>query len=288
MNESVNESLKNKPAGYVIGRILIFLVLLILAVTFLYPLFYMFINSLKSKTAYYISPFGLPVPGEFQWQNYATMISQFRILPLMWNSFVISLFTVVGLIIFGTLASYAFAKIRFPFSRWLYLGFLVTLFVPVQVTMVPLYISYAKIGLVDNWFGVVISNWAMFLPETVMLMTANFKGIPDEIIEAATIDGCGFFGRLTNVVLPMGWPAVSLTIIFFFINSWNDLFAPMIILKSMDKRTVMVALEGLIGRYTGNPPFQYAGLVLAALPAILVYAFLQKSIVNGMSMGAIK
>ena len=280
--------MKKKSFRYVFGRILIFLVLFVLAVSFLYPLFYMFINSLKSKSAYYISPFNLPNLGEMQWQNYATMISQFKILPLMWNSFVISFFTVVGLIIFGTLASYAFAKIKFPGSRWFYLGFLVTLFVPVQVTMIPLYISYAKIGLVDNWIGVVISNWAMFLPETVMLMTANFKGIPDEIIEAATIDGCDFFGRLRNVVLPMGWPAVSLTIIFFFINSWNDLFAPMIILKSMDKRTVMVALEGLIGRYTGNPPFQYAGLVLAALPAILVYAFLQKSIVNGMSMGAIK
>jgi len=284
----MNESMKNKSAGFIIGRILIFLVLLALAVTFLYPLFYMLINSLKSKTAYYISPFALPDFGALQMQNYATMISQFRILPLMWNSFVISLFTVIGLIIFGTLASYAFAKIHFPGDRGFYLGFLVTLFVPVQVTMVPLYISYAKIGLVDNWMGVVISNWAMFLPETVMLMTANFKGIPNEIIEAATIDGCGFFGRLQHVVLPMGWPAVSLTIIFFFINSWNDLFAPMIILKSMDKRTVMVALEGLIGRYTGNPPFQYAGLMLAALPAILVYAFLQKSIVNGMSMGAIK
>jgi len=284
----MNESMKNKSAGFILGRILIFLVLLALAVTFLYPLFYMFINSLKSKSAYYISPFALPDLGALQWQNYLTMISQFKILPLMWNSFVISLFTVIGLIIFGTLASYAFAKIHFPGDRGFYLAFLVTLFVPVQVTMVPLYISYAKIGLVDNWMGVVISNWAMFLPETVMLMTANFKGIPNEIIEAATIDGCGFFGRLQHVVLPMGWPAVSLTIIFFFINSWNDLFAPMIILKSMDKRTVMVALEGLIGRYTGNPPFQYAGLMLAALPAILVYAFLQKSIVNGMSMGAIK
>ena len=280
--------MKRKSFWYVFGRTLIFLVLFVLAVSFLYPLFYMFINSLKSKSAYYISPFALPGLGEMQWQNYATMISQFRILPLMWNSFVISFFTVVGLIVFGTLASYAFAKIKFPGNRLFYLGFLVTLFVPVQVTMIPLYISYAKIGLVDNWIGVVISNWAMFLPETVMLMTANFKGIPDEIIEAATIDGCDFAGRLRNVVLPMGWPAVSLTIIFFFINSWNDLFAPMIILKSMDKRTVMVALEGLIGRYTGNPPFQYAGLVLAALPAILVYAFLQKSIVNGMSMGAIK
>lgn len=280
--------MQEKSLGYRILRVLIFLVLFILAVSFVYPILFMFINSLKTLKEYYYSPFALPNLADLQWSNFGNMISQFKILGLLKNSFIVSFFTVVGLIGLGTLASYAFAKIRFPGSRGLYLAFLVTLFVPAQVTMIPMYINFAKIGLVNNWLGVVIANWAMFLPETIMLMTANFKGIPDEIIEAATIDGCGFFGRLWNVVIPMGWPAISLTIIFFFINSWNDLFTPMIMLKSMDKRTVMVALNSLVGQFTGNPPYQFAGLVLAALPALLVYIFLQKSIVNGMSMGAIK
>lgn len=280
--------MQEKSLGYRIGRVLIFLVLFILAISFVYPILFMFINSLKTLKEYYYSPFALPDLSNLQWSNFGNMISQFKILGLLKNSFIVSFFTVVGLIGLGTLASYAFAKIKFPGSRGLYLAFLVTLFVPAQVTMIPMYINFAKIGLVNNWLGVVIANWAMFLPETIMLMTANFKGIPDEIIEAATIDGCGFFGRLWNVVIPMGWPAISLTIIFFFINSWNDLFTPMIMLKSMDKRTVMVALNSLVGQFTGNPPYQFAGLVLAALPALLVYIFLQKSIVNGMSMGAIK
>ena len=280
--------MQEKSLGYRIGRVLIFLVLFILAVSFVYPILFMFINSLKTLKEYYYSPFTLPDLSNLQWSNFGNMISQFKILGLLRNSFIVSLFTVVGLIGLGTLASYAFAKIKFPGSRALYLAFLVTLFVPAQVTMIPMYINFAKVGLVNNWLGVVIANWAMFLPETIMLMTANFKGIPDEIIEAATIDGCSFFGRLWNVVIPMGWPAISLTIIFFFINSWNDLFTPMIMLKSMDKRTVMVALNSLVGQFTGNPPYQFAGLVLAALPALLVYIFLQKSIVNGMSMGAIK
>lgn len=280
--------MQEKSLGYRIGRVLIFLVLFILAISFVYPILFMFINSLKTLKEYYYSPFTLPDLSNLQWSNFGNMISQFKILGLLKNSFIVSFLTVVGLIGLGTLASYAFAKIKFPGSRGLYLAFLVTLFVPAQVTMIPMYINFAKIGLVNNWLGVVIANWAMFLPETIMLMTANFKGIPDEIIEAATIDGCGFFGRLWNVVIPMGWPAISLTIIFFFINSWNDLFTPMIMLKSMDKRTVMVALNSLVGQFTGNPPYQFAGLVLAALPALLVYIFLQKSIVNGMSMGAIK
>ena len=280
--------MKNKSFGYIVGRVIIFLILLALAISFLYPIFYMFNNSLKNLTEYYVSPFALFNFSSPKWENFTNMITQFQIIKLLRNSFIVSFFTVVVLIVAGTLASYAFAKIRFPGHNQLYLGFLVTLFVPAQVTMIPMYINFAKVGLVNNWTGVIVANVAMFLPETVMLMTAQFKGIPDEIIEAATIDGCGFIGRLRNVVIPMGWPAISLTIIFFFINSWNDLFTPMIMLKSMDKRTVMVALNQLIGRFTGNPPFQYAGLVLAALPAILVYVVLQRSIVNGMSMGAIK
>ena len=270
-----------------LGRVVIFAVLLILAISFLYPLYYMLINSLKSLGEYYVNPFGLP-QAKLEWQNFVTMISQFKILKLFGNSFIISFFTVLGLVVFGTLAAYSFAKVDFKGKNGIYMAILTTLFVPAQVTMIPMYISFAKIGLVDSYLGVVIAYLAMFLPETIMLMTANFKSIPNELLEAATIDGCDYFGRLRHVVMPMGWPAISLTIIFFFICSWNDLFTPMVLLKSMDKRTVMVALSSLIGRYTGDPPFQNAGLLMSAIPALAVYAIFQKSIVKGMSMGAIK
>ncbi len=278
---------KKKSFGYYFGRTIIFLILLVLAISFLYPLFYMLLNSLKDLSSYYKNPFGLP-SGTLQWSNFVTMISQFKILTLFKNSFIISFFTVLGLIAFGIPASYAFAKLPFKGSNGIYLAILATLFVPAQVTMIPMYVSFAKVGLINNYAGVIIAYWAAFLPETIMLMTANFKGIPNELIEAATIDGASFFSRLKNVVVPMGWPAISLSIIFFFINSWNDLFTPMIMLKSMDKRTVMVALSSLIGRYTGNPPFQYAGLLMSAIPALIVYVIFEKSIVKGMSMGAIK
>ncbi|MPM29474.1 L-arabinose transport system permease protein AraQ [bioreactor metagenome] len=278
---------KKRKFWHVFGRAVIFLVLLVLAISFLYPLYYMLINSLKSLSGYYVNPFGLPNE-QLQWQNFATMISQFKILKLFGNSFIVSFFTVLGLVVMGTLASFSFAKVDFKGKDGIYLAILATLFVPAQVTMIPMYISFAKVGLVDNYLGVIIAYWAMFLPETIMLMTANFKSIPNELLEAATIDGCGYFGRIRNVVMPMGWPAISLSIIFFFICSWNDLFTPMVLLKSMDKRTVMVALSSLIGRYTGDPPFQYAGLLMSAIPALAVYAIFQKSIVKGMSMGAIK
>jgi ABC-type glycerol-3-phosphate transport system permease component len=170
----------------------------------------------------------------------------------------------------------------------LYLAVLVTMFIPSQVTIIPLYVLFSKMGLVSTYWSVVLSYVALFLPECILLMTANFRGIIDELLEAAEIDGCSYFQKVWNVVLPMGRAAVFLAIIFYFITAWNDLFTPMIFLQKMDKRTVMVALATLMGRYTGAPTLQFAGLLLSAVPALAVYIVFQRQIIRGLSVGAIK
>jgi ABC-type glycerol-3-phosphate transport system permease component len=128
----------------------------------------------------------------------------------------------------------------------------------------------------------------MFLPEAILLMTASFRGIPDELLEAAELDGAGYFDKLRYIIVPMGVPAIVLTIIFYFIVTWNDLFTPMVLLQDMSKRTVMVALASLLSRYSGDPTFQFAGLVLATIPAILIYAIFQQYIIKGISAGSTK
>jgi ABC-type glycerol-3-phosphate transport system permease component len=216
------------------------------------------------------------------------MVSQFKIFQLFGNSFIISASTVVGVIVIGLIASYALAKLPFRGSRGLYFGIISTMFVPAQVTMIPMYLMFSKVGLVDNYLSVILSYWALFLPEAILLMTANFKAIPEEMLEAAEIDGAGYFGKIWNVIIPMGMPAIVLCIIFYFITSWNDLFTPMVLLRSMNLRPVMVALATLMARYTGDPTFQFAGLVLGSIPAILVYVLFQKRIIKGLGAGAIK
>ena len=267
--------------------ILISLLLAVLTLSFLYPLFYMLANSLKSRGDYFASPFRLP-GAPLQWSNYSTMISQFRILNLFKNSFVVSALTVVLLLLIGTFASYIFAKYRFRGRTALYLAVLVTMFIPSQVTIIPLYLLFSKLGLVSTYWSVVLSYLALFLPECILLMTANFRGIIDELLEAAEIDGCGYFQKVWNVVLPMGRAAIFISIIFYFIMAWNDLFTPMIFLQSMEKRTVMVALAALMGRYTGAPTLQFAGLLLSAVPALAVYILFQRQVIRGLSVGAIK
>jgi raffinose/stachyose/melibiose transport system permease protein len=270
-----------------LSRSLVFVALAAFAVTILYPFFFMFINSLKTRNDYLTNPFGLPVEG-LQWNNYLTMISQFKIFRLFGNTFIIAVSSVVSVIALSIFASYALAKLPFRGSRGTYFAIICTMFVPAQVTMIPMYLMFSKVGLVDNFLSVILCYLAMFLPEAILLMTANFKAIPDEMLEAVELDGAGYFQKVRNVIIPMGMPAIVLCIIFYFIISWNDLFTPMVLLRRMDMRTVMVALATLMARYTGDPPFQFSGLVLSSIPAILVYVFFQKRIIRGLGAGSIK
>ncbi|MBE3063558.1 MAG: carbohydrate ABC transporter permease [Spirochaetes bacterium] len=272
--------------GRRVKDVLVFLLLALLTVTFLYPVFFMLVNSLKARDEYFMNPFSMPAAPQLA--NYSTMISQFQILKLFRNSFLVSAGSVVLLLIVCIFASYVFAKYRFKGRNVVYLAVLVTMFIPSQVTIIPLYVLFSRMGLVNRYWSVILSYLALFLPEAILLMTANFRSIIDELLEAAEIDGCGYFQKVWNVVVPMGRAAIFLAIIFYFIMAWNDLFTPMIFLQSMEKRTVMVALAALMGRYTGAPTLQLAGLLLSAVPALIVYIIFQKNIIRGLSSGSIK
>ncbi|HSB65238.1 MAG TPA: hypothetical protein VLD65_01590, partial [Anaerolineales bacterium] len=153
-------------------NVVIFLALLGLSISNLYPLFYMFMNSVKSRTDYFINPFrvrGL----KLTWDNYATMVSQFKIFDLFKNSFIISFSSIVLLLCFGIVASYAFAKLRFKGKEAIYLLVLATMFIPVQATIIPLYMMFSKIHLVNTYWAVIFIYVGMFIPEVILLMTSG-------------------------------------------------------------------------------------------------------------------
>jgi len=261
--------------------------LAVLCLTFIYPLAFMLFNSLKTRSDYFVSPFTLP-RAPLQFSNYASMISQFRIFTLFLNSFIVAAGTVVILLAVAVFASTIFAKYRFRGRQALYLAVLATMFIPSQVTIIPVYVLFSRLGMVNRYWSVIFSYVALFLPEAILLTTAGFRTIIDELLEAAEIDGCGYLARIRHVMVPMGRASLFLLIIFYFVTAWNDLFTPMIFLQSMNKRTVMVALAALMGRYQGTPTLQFAGLLMSAIPALLIYAVFQRQIIRGLSMGAIK
>ena len=268
------------------SSVLIFLIFVALSLSFIFPFYYMFINAFKSTPEYYKSSFSLPE--RFDWTNFATMISQFRIQVNLLNSLFISAASVLLTAILGLVASYVFAKRPFRGSATLYLVIVFSMFMPSQVTLIPLYFLYSRLNLINTPYAVIICFLAASLPSSIMLMTAYFKGIPNEICEAAIIDGCGFFGVIRNVIYPMGKPAIAVNATFVFLRTWNDFLTPLVLLTKKETQTVVVALSALVSRYQSDPPYQMAGLAIATIPAIVMYLFFQKYLVEGVNAGAIK
>jgi ABC-type glycerol-3-phosphate transport system permease component len=265
---------------------LIFIVFALLSVSFLFPFYYMLVNAFKSTPEYYKSAFTLPQL--FNLINFATMISQFRIYINMLNSLFISLSTIVLITALGVLAAYVFAKRPFRGSNTIYLVIIFTMFMPNQVTLIPLYFLYSRLGLINTPFSVIASFLAAGIPSCVMLLTAYFKGIPNELCEAVTIDGCGFFGTIRNVIFPLGKPALAVNATFVFLRTWNDFLTPLVLLTRKETQTVIVALSALVSRYHDDPPYQMAGLLIATIPAVVMYLFFQKYLIEGVNAGSIK
>lgn len=272
---------------WILGRVVLYGILILLAASFLYPLFFMFFNSLKTQVEYMIDPFSIRLIGA-QYQNYSTMVWNFNILKYFWNTLlVVCLGLGLGLV-FAVMASYAFAKVRFRGRNALYLLIMSVMFIPAQVTIIPLYVMFSRIGLIDSLWGLILLKVCGGQAGLILLLTANFSGISNGILDAAKIDGCGYGRTVWLIAVPMVIPALSICVIINFIAGWNDLFTPMVLIKDMNKQLVMPALSHLVGRYSKDVPAQMTGMLMASVPAVLLYLCLQKKIIMGVSMGAIK
>ena len=270
-----------------LGRGLVYTILILLAVSYLYPLFFMFVNSIKTQTEYMVNPFAIDLAGG-HYDNYIKIIYNFNILRYFGNTLLVVAGKMALTFPLAVCASYAFAKLRFKGRNKLYLGIMIVMFIPFQVIMIPVYVLFAKVKLIDTFAGMILLGTAVGLPGTILLLTSNFRGIPGEMIEAGKIDGCGYFKTIWSIIVPMGLPAISICVIMTFIGSWNELLMPMLLLKNISKQLVMPALNNLVQRFNADIPFQLAGMLIATVPAIAVYLLLQKQIIMGVSMGSLK
>jgi len=268
------------------SKVLVFIALCLMTVTFIYPMFYMFVNGAKTIEGYAKDPFAIIMPGS-SFSNYVMLISRFKLQNNFFNTIFITVVSILLILSFCVCASYAFAKVQFRFKTALYIAIIGTMLIPSQVTMIPLYVIFASWGLINNPWSVILSYLAGGIPGCVFLLTANFRGVPKEMLEAAEIDGCGYFRTVSMVVARIGSAAIFIYVVFSFIGFWNDLFTPMILIPKDSVRTIMVALAAVVGRY-GDPPYQLAGLTLATLPAIAVYIVFSRFIVKGVTMGSFK
>ncbi|MAM08918.1 MAG: sugar ABC transporter permease [Rhizobiaceae bacterium] len=256
----------------------------LLALSCVYPVFFAINNALKTNKGYILDRFG--VVTEPTLMNFVDVWNRSGLSAYFFNSVVVTLGAVLVLLVISSLAGFAFAVLRFPLRKLIFVVILASLMIPVQVVLVPFYQTIIGLNLLNTRIGLIISYTAFFLPFSVYLMTSFYAGLPRELVEAARIDGAKLIQIWWHVMVPMGKPALITLGILNTLYCWNDVLISLLVLQ--DKRTLMVGIAALRGEYTTNVPLLSAGIVLAAAPIVILYIVFQRQIVSGIAVGAVK
>ncbi|WP_105385447.1 carbohydrate ABC transporter permease [Neorhizobium alkalisoli] len=251
------------------------------------PFAWLIVSSLKSEIEIgQADP--LSLPANLMWRNYqdAWQIGGFS--ELIGNSF-LNLAGVVALTLLTcTPAGYALSKIRFPGREWLFYAFILGLTIPIQAIVIPLYEVLTALGLVNSLSGIVLAQVSNGIPFGIFLMRSFFTNVPDELVEAAKVDGATHLQILTKVFLPISTPAVQALIIISALSTWNDFFLPLVVLISPQVQTLPLGLVRFAGTYSSEYRLVFSGTVISFLPIILLYILTQRRFTEGLTQGAIK
>ena len=262
-------------------------VLLITALAAMFPLYWMVASSLKSANELTALP-PTWLPTQPSNAAYETVFSVIPYAQAFLNSFVIAAGDTLAIVVTSIMAGYVFAKYEFRGRDALFYAVLATMFVPTIVTLVPLFHVMQSFGLVDSYAGVMLPQLANAFG--IFLMRQFIRGIPDELIDAARVDGASEWRVLWRIVAPLLTPAVATLVLFAFIFQWNSFLWPLTILQSEDKYTVVLAMSRLLS-YTSSIQFQnvvMAGAVISVLPNMILFVFLQRFFIVGLAQSGLK
>lgn len=259
----------------------------LIAAVMLFPLFWMIASSFKTAEELQALP---PVwlPSSFGLEAYERAFSTVPFARSFLNSFVIAGGTTLGIIVTSVMAGYVFAKLRFRGRDTLFAVVLATMFLPPIVMLVPLFKVIQSLGLVDSLAGVMLPNLANAFG--IFLMRQFIAGVPDELLESARLDGATEWGSLWRIVFPLLGPAIAALAVFAFTFHWNSFLWPLTVLQSPESQTVVLALNRLVS-YTSAIRFQnvvMAGAVISVLPNIVLFLFLQRYFIAGISQTGLK
>ena len=262
------------------------IVLCLWLIIVLFPLYVLITGSFKDKDSIYTNPFGLPEVWNFS--NYVEVFARGDFVMYFQNSLVVVLLSLFLLLVFGSMASYALAKWRGRVSAVLFFFFIAGMMMPIRIASIRLIAIIRTIGLVDSIWALIPIYVAMGLPIAVFLLTEFIRQIPNELNEAALIDGCSRFMILQKIIVPMLKPAIATVAIYNLVPFWNDLWFPLILISSERSKTLMLGVTRLFGQYQTDWSKVMAVLVLASLPVIILYLIMSRQFIKGMTAGAIK
>jgi lactose/L-arabinose transport system permease protein len=266
-------------------RLPVYLILLIGSVLSIIPFLWMIISSTHTTAALFATP--LPfLPGGELWNNLARLQQETNFAQVMLNSLVVAVIYTVFSSVVSAMCGYGLAKFRFR-GRGLVLGaVLLTMMIPMQVLLVPLFQMMASLGWINSYQALIVPFLANAFG--IFLMRQAFLDFPDSLIESARIDGAGELKTFYRIVLPVARPQLAALLIYTFISQWNSFIWPLLMLNTEDKYTLPVALNTMIGLSRVDYSGLMLGSLLATLPLLLVFILFQKQFVSGLMGGAVK
>lgn len=267
------------------GSLPIFLLLVLGALVMFFPLYWMFATAIRPEDRLFSGEFAL-IPESFVWQNFVDSWNTLPFGTYFINSLAIAIIAVVFTVFINLLAGYTFAKYHFPGRNILFFLLLSTLMIPIQVIMVPEFFIVAGLGWVNTWWGVLVPRAAeafgLFMVRQFML------GIPDELIEAARLDGAGEFQIFWKIILPLSWPVIAVLTIFTFMWRWNDFSWPLIVLHDQSSYTLPLGLNLMKGLYFTDWTGIMSMALVSVLPMLVIFLFFQRYFVQGIANSGLK
>ncbi|SEO87919.1 multiple sugar transport system permease protein [Amphibacillus marinus] len=256
-----------------------------LTIVFLIPLVWTLSGSFKPSGRIFTLPIQW-IPATFHWENYANLLDRFPFFRFALNSLVLVGFNMVFTIISSLLVAYGFARFRHPWNQKLFIFVLATMMIPPQVTLIPQFLIFSKLGWVDSYLPLIVPN-LFGNAFNIFLMRQFIMGIPRSLDESAYMDGANSFKILTKIIVPLCMPVIITIGVFTFNSNWNDFMGPLIYLSTQAKYPLQLALYTLDAGRQGITDFGmlFAASIVALIPPMFLFVFLQKHVMAGIKIG---
>jgi multiple sugar transport system permease protein len=249
------------------------------------PFVWMLSASLKLDRDVFAFPIEW-IPSEPRWRNYIDIWTKIPLALFVWNTTKLTIIVTILQLVTSSFAAYAFAKLRFPYRNVLFLAYIATIAMPWQVYMVPQFLMMREFGLNNTHLALICLQ--AFTAFGVFLMRQFYMSIPDELCEAARIDGMSEYGIWWRIMLPLSMPALSTLTIFTFVNTWNDFLGPLIYLTKTELKTIQIGIRMFVTQYTQEYGLIMAASVVSLIPVLIVFLALQRFFVEGIASTGLK
>lgn len=260
--------------------------LLLVALVVIYPLALMLVDSLKTQYEIFSRPNDLPLVPQFT--NYVRAWQEANFGTYFLNSVIVTVASVALTLLFASMAAYVLGRTRLPGRTLVHVFFLLGLMLPIRLAIVPLFVLFRDLQLLDTLQGLVIVYVASGLPFAVFLLTAFVRSIPSDLDDAASIDGAGDFTIYRRIVLPLLTPGLAVVGIYSTVLVWNDYFFPLIFIRSPDLRTLPLGVTVFFGEHTTEWQLVFAGLSITAIPLVAMFIALNGQFVKSLAAGAFR